>query len=189
MEPRKSGARMGTTVRRRWPNIVARALAVAVGWLLIVLTVQASPAFAVPPSNDGLRQRTSDHATAGTVSGNKAEATRELSEPSYGADAAGQSAWYRWSAPGTGTVTFDTTGSSYMPDIAVYTGSTVTFWYGRQWRLWYCHVCATRSARRGALRRPSVIDVGPANWRSDGRRTVAHPRTGARSARLSRASA
>ena len=62
---------------------------------------------------------------SGTVSGTNKAATKEAGEPNHGGNSGGRSVWYRWTAPATGTATFDTCGSGYDTLLAAYTGTTV----------------------------------------------------------------
>ena len=62
----------------------------------------------------------------GTVFGTTAGATGEAGEPNHaGNSGALNSVWCRWTAPAAGSVTFDTTGSSFDTTLAVYTGAAV----------------------------------------------------------------
>ncbi len=62
---------------------------------------------------------------SGVVYGSNAGATRESGEPNHAGNAGGASIWYCWTAPISGQVTFDTTGSTFDTLLAVYTGSSV----------------------------------------------------------------
>jgi Tol biopolymer transport system component len=53
-------------------------------------------------------------------------ATKETGEPSHAGVAGGKSVWYKFTAPGSGKVTFDTLGSSTDTAMAVYTGTGVS---------------------------------------------------------------
>jgi hypothetical protein len=57
-------------------------------------------------------------------------ALEENGEPNHVGDLAGASVWYRWLAPGTGTVALDTCGSDYDSLLAVYTGSSLSLLTG-----------------------------------------------------------
>ncbi|MDP3208442.1 MAG: immunoglobulin domain-containing protein, partial [Rhodoglobus sp.] len=92
---------------------------------LIQLAWQTTPA----PANDDFVNAQVLTGTSGTVTGSNATATGEPGEPSHSKEGTGttkSSIWYRWTAPQSGTVTFDTTGSNFSEQIAVYTGSSVT---------------------------------------------------------------
>jgi len=61
----------------------------------------------------------------GSISGSDVGATKEANEPNHGGNAGGHSTWYCWTAPIAGTVTFDTTGSTFNTLLGVYTGNSV----------------------------------------------------------------
>jgi hypothetical protein len=72
-------------------------------------------------------------ATSGVISGlsgshsdNNTSATKEPGEPNHAGNAGGHSLWYRWTAPTSAPVTFDTMGSSFDTLLAVYTGNNVS---------------------------------------------------------------
>jgi hypothetical protein len=62
---------------------------------------------------------------SGVVYGSNAGATKEASEPNHAGNAGGQSIWYCWTAPISGTVTFDTVGSTFNTLLAAYSGNSV----------------------------------------------------------------
>ena len=64
---------------------------------------------------------------SGSRAGSNAGATLETSEtkPSAQSSSTG-SVWYKWTAPSSGTVTFDTVGSGFDTVLGVYTGSSVS---------------------------------------------------------------
>jgi len=73
------------------------------------------------PENDNF-----DHAqilpgTGDSVSGSNVGATVEPGEQAHGSGSS--SVWYRWTAPATGWVLFNTSGSAIFANLAVYTGS------------------------------------------------------------------
>ena len=53
-------------------------------------------------------------------------ATKEPGEPNHGGGSGGASVWYRWTAPTTGGYTLDTSGTQFIPLLAVYTGNSVS---------------------------------------------------------------
>jgi hypothetical protein len=53
-------------------------------------------------------------------------ATKEPGEPNHGGNSGGASVWYRWTAPTTGAYTLDTSGTQFVPLLAVYTGNNVS---------------------------------------------------------------
>jgi len=79
------------------------------------------PAAQVPP-NDDLSNAQVLTGMTGQASGWNLGATAESGEHVQ-LDHPGASVWYRWTAPATGTATFDTAGSGYDTTLWVYTGS------------------------------------------------------------------
>jgi hypothetical protein len=77
------------------------------------------------PPNDPFANATPISGSTGTVSGTSVGATRETGEPFHYASKGGRSVWYRWTAPASGTVTFDTIGSGFDTLLAAYTGTAV----------------------------------------------------------------
>jgi hypothetical protein len=83
-----------------------------------------------PPSNDNFANAQPINGCTGTVTGNNDGATKETGEPSHdptdsGSGSPRASVWYKWQAPATASVTFDTIGSNFDTILAVYTGSSV----------------------------------------------------------------
>ncbi|HEX8501288.1 MAG TPA: Ig-like domain-containing protein [Pyrinomonadaceae bacterium] len=62
----------------------------------------------------------------GRIVGHNWMATKETGEPIHGDGEGGASVWYRFRAPGSGRVTFDTLGSTFDTQMAVYTGTGVS---------------------------------------------------------------
>jgi hypothetical protein len=61
----------------------------------------------------------------GFTSGSTRGATRQAGEPNHAGVSGSGSIWYTWIAPFSGSVTFDTDGSSFDTLLGVYTGSAV----------------------------------------------------------------
>lgn len=61
----------------------------------------------------------------GSVNGSTVAATKEAGEPDHADNTGGKSIWYSWTAPGTGSATIDTVGSSFDTLLGVYTGGSV----------------------------------------------------------------
>ena len=76
------------------------------------------------PQNDDFANAQALEGNAGSVNGSNAIGTKELGEPNHADDSGGASVWYRWMAPGNGSVTFDTAGSDFDTLLALYTGSS-----------------------------------------------------------------
>ena len=73
------------------------------------------------PSNDLFSNAFTISGRSGRTTGSNVGATMETGEPDLGIG----SVWWRWQAPQSGTVTIDTTGSSFLTTLVVYTGSRV----------------------------------------------------------------
>jgi hypothetical protein len=95
--------------------------AAAIGFAVVAVGV----ARAAPPGNDGFASPTRLTAATGSYNGTNREATKETSEPDHAGNAGGGSVWYRWTAPATGSATFDTVGGGFDTLLAVYTGSSL----------------------------------------------------------------
>jgi hypothetical protein len=86
-----------------------------------------APAAAVtaPPANDRFDTPQTLTGSLSSVKTTNAYATKEQGEPKHAGRNGGPSIWFSWTAPGTGSVSFDTLGSSFDTVLAVYTGSSV----------------------------------------------------------------
>ncbi|MCX6873712.1 MAG: hypothetical protein NTW21_07875 [Verrucomicrobia bacterium] len=78
------------------------------------------------PANDAFANAAVIAGSGGNISGSSLNATMEAGEPAHASSSAGRSIWYRWSPPSSGTVTFETGGSSFDTVLAAYTGSSVS---------------------------------------------------------------
>ncbi|GAA0911217.1 hypothetical protein GCM10009558_099290 [Virgisporangium aurantiacum] len=71
-------------------------------------------------------QQLSGPAAGGTIVGaNTNGTTHEIQEPAHVNDAAQHSVWFTWTAPRTGTATFQATTARFDTQLAVYTGTNV----------------------------------------------------------------
>jgi hypothetical protein len=86
--------------------------------------LQVAAALDLPP-NDRLAQAATLSGTGGNATGSNALATAEAGEPAHAGVPASASLWWHWTAPATGSVTFDTLGSTFDTVLAAYTGSTI----------------------------------------------------------------
>jgi hypothetical protein len=77
------------------------------------------------PPNDMFAGAQSVAGSSGTVTGTNVDATKEAGEPNHAGVPGGRSIWYRWRAPATGSVTFETVGSNFDTVLAAYRGSSV----------------------------------------------------------------
>ncbi|HEU0009226.1 MAG TPA: pre-peptidase C-terminal domain-containing protein [Verrucomicrobiae bacterium] len=80
------------------------------------------------PANDSFTNAFAISNSSGTTNGTVIRATMETGEPLHGSGTNTPSVWYRWVAPASGDVTFDTTGgsSSFPLILSVYTGTNVS---------------------------------------------------------------
>jgi hypothetical protein len=92
--------------------------------LTLALLLPAAAAMAAPPPNDDFAAAESVTGDRVEVLGTTDEATAETGEPDHGGVAAGQSVWFRWSAPRAGLVRV-ACSSSFETVIAVYRGSSL----------------------------------------------------------------
>ncbi|MFM1768427.1 MAG: hypothetical protein RJA22_956 [Verrucomicrobiota bacterium] len=78
------------------------------------------------PTNDNYAGAIVLSGNSGLTNGNTIDATVEPSEPEHAAISPSSSVWYRWTAPSTGWVTFDTlTNATADTVLAVYTGNSL----------------------------------------------------------------
>ncbi|WP_183094188.1 M6 family metalloprotease domain-containing protein [Nocardioides stalactiti] len=81
----------------------------------------------IRPVNDDFAGATTLTGATGSTTEHSVGATRETGEPTITDNGGGGSVWWRWTAPASGQVTFDTLGSGTDVDtlLGVYTGSAV----------------------------------------------------------------
>ncbi len=79
----------------------------------------------VPP-NDAFANAIPLAGTNFSVTGSNVGATKEPGEPDHTGNPGGHSVWWSWTAPQDGTMTLDTSGSSFDTMLAVYKGSSVS---------------------------------------------------------------
>ncbi|MCA1615167.1 MAG: pre-peptidase C-terminal domain-containing protein [Acidobacteria bacterium] len=92
-------------------------------WGSVKLQWKVGPA---APANNGFAAAQAINGDEVRVTGSNWLATKESGEPSHAGVAGGKSVWYKFTAPGSGVVTFDTLGSSIDTAMAVYTGTGVS---------------------------------------------------------------
>jgi hypothetical protein len=78
-----------------------------------------------PPANDDFAAATAVSGVAGKASGSNARSTGEPGEPSH-VGVPDASVWYRWVAPESGPVVFNTREANFDTTLAAYTGSSIT---------------------------------------------------------------
>ena len=77
------------------------------------------------PANDAFANATALSGTSGSVTASNVGATAENGEP-MGRGAHTSTVWWKWTAPSTGRVRFDTIGSTFDTVMGVYTGSSLS---------------------------------------------------------------
>jgi len=106
--------------------LAAGALATAPAAAAAPAPTTGPPVPEAAPSNDAFANARTISGTSGSVTGTNVGATKEPNEPLHTGDDGGASVWYRWTAPSTGRVRFDTcTSAAVFTKVAVYTGSGV----------------------------------------------------------------
>jgi hypothetical protein len=81
--------------------------------------------WALPPTNDRFSNAAAISGFEATTTVLNSGATKEGGEPNHAGDTGGASIWYRWTAPATGTATFNTAGSTFDTLLGVYAGGSV----------------------------------------------------------------
>ena len=95
----------------------------AYSWLILFTLLCGEMCYAQAPANDSFGRRISLSGFKVSTSGSNIKATREKGEISYWSGM--RSVWWTWSAPTSGQVVIDLSGSSFDTTLAVYTGSAV----------------------------------------------------------------
>ncbi len=89
----------------------------------------ATPVPAAPPApaNNNFAGAQAIAGCTGSLTGANLSATKETGEPDHdGASPSGKSVWYNWQAPVSGTVNFNTKGSSFDTILAAYSGDSIS---------------------------------------------------------------
>ncbi|HEX6625989.1 MAG TPA: hypothetical protein VF064_19890, partial [Pyrinomonadaceae bacterium] len=92
-------------------------------WGDITLQWKVGPA---APANNNFASAQVITGDEGRIKSSNWLATKELGEPSHAQDPGGKSIWYKFQAPGSGKVYFDTMGSTVDTVMSVYTGTSVS---------------------------------------------------------------
>lgn len=82
-------------------------------------------AAAARPGNDAFAAAIGLSGSNGTAFGHNALATKEAGEPDHAANAGGKSVWWQWTAPASGQLSLDTSGSGFDTLLGIYTGTAV----------------------------------------------------------------
>jgi hypothetical protein len=123
MRPIRGGHMIDKRTRSR---LSTRRTAVATG----LVTVFAAPAaaWAAVPGNDAFATPSPLTGQFGVVNGSNTDASKEPGEPDHAGILGNKSVWYRWTAPTTGRVVFQTAvaeGPAFDSVLAVYQGDSV----------------------------------------------------------------
>ena len=114
-------------MRVRFDTVAGATYSIAVtvwpGWLPLVRSFRLN--WALPPANDAFAAAQAISGTNGSVSGRNSGAGKEPGEPDHSGNRGGRSVWYRWTAPASGTVVFDSVGSRFDALLAVYAGTAL----------------------------------------------------------------
>src|ERR1041385_2262331 len=81
--------------------------------------------YAAAPSNDNFVNALTITGTNVTVTGSNVGATKEVGEPNIEGNPGGKSVWWKWTAPGDGSVIIQTTGSDFDTLLAGYSGTSI----------------------------------------------------------------
>ncbi|HZB45491.1 MAG TPA: Ig-like domain-containing protein, partial [Pyrinomonadaceae bacterium] len=92
-------------------------------WGDITLQWKVGPA---APANNSFATAQVINGDEGRIKGSNWLATKETGEPNHAQNPGGKSVWYKFQAPGSGKVSFDTMGSTIDTVMAVYTGTGVS---------------------------------------------------------------
>jgi hypothetical protein len=76
--------------------------------------------------NDSFANRIAITGPSVTLTASNKGASKEVGEPNHGGNVGGKSIWYTWTAPASGKLTIDTTGSNFDTLLGVYTGTSVS---------------------------------------------------------------
>jgi hypothetical protein len=105
--------------------LLAGVAALAAG--IVVLAAQPASATTIHPANDNFASPTFLPAAADHIGASNSGATGEAGEPQHmPGNAPNHSIWFRWTAPSTGRVSFDTVGSEIDTVLAAYTGDSLS---------------------------------------------------------------
>lgn len=90
-----------------------------IGWTLLTV---CSRIVVAAPANDSFEAGPVYNMPLVEVTGSNVGATREAGEPVHGADLAGRTVWYSWTAPAAGQLVAAVRGHNFRPAITIYRG-------------------------------------------------------------------
>lgn len=88
-------------------------------------SIDVQTASVTPPANNNFANAITISGESGSITGSNANASKETNEPLHAGSSGGKSVWWRWVAPATKPVQFDTKNSNFDTLLAVYTGASV----------------------------------------------------------------
>lgn len=94
--------------------------------VLAVVVLSGSLAWAQRPANDDVAAATLISGADGSLTSTNIGATAEPGEPARLGIFPNRSVWWSWTAPFSGFIEFDTSGSGFDTVLAIYTGSSVS---------------------------------------------------------------
>lgn len=80
---------------------------------------------AAAPANDNFSGAALLSGTNVTVTATNVGATKEVGEPDHGSNSGGKSVWWKWTAPGAGSVIVQTVGSTFDTLLGAYRGASL----------------------------------------------------------------
>lgn len=101
------------------PVGLSNVIAIAVSYHSLALTLNLPSR----PLNDAISNAVVITGTLAVVTGSNVNASTEPGEPSHADGYGTKSVWWKWTAPINARINVDTTGSSLVPLLAIYTGS------------------------------------------------------------------
>jgi hypothetical protein len=116
-------SRFGTKpirIKRKTPRLFLRLV-----FCLALAAFGMGPAAVAQPGNDNFANRILLHGSNLTVTGTLASATAEPGEPFLDGISSGQTAWWSWTAPTNGIVTFSANSPDFNPLVSVYVGNNL----------------------------------------------------------------
>jgi hypothetical protein len=101
--------------------MLARACLFTTFLLAMVSAVSA----AAPPNDNFINALVLTGTSITVTNATNLEATKEVGEPNHAGNIGGKSVWWKWTAPGAGSVIIRTTGSTFDTLLAAYSGSSI----------------------------------------------------------------
>jgi hypothetical protein len=96
------------------------------GWAVVGAVLASEGRLIAQPGNDAFANAWVLTGSAVTTNGVSTGASKEAGEPNHAGNQGGRSVWFRWTAPASGQIRVDTSGSGFNTLLAVYIGNAVT---------------------------------------------------------------